>query len=66
MNTLQWFKSSYSDSSGGECIEVAIQSGTAVHIRDSKDPYGPSLTFAPTEWSAFVVFASAQAGSVEV
>ncbi|MFD9794540.1 DUF397 domain-containing protein [Streptomyces sp. NPDC059070] len=22
--TLRWFKSSYSDSSGGECIEVAI------------------------------------------
>ncbi|WP_328398419.1 DUF397 domain-containing protein [Streptomyces sp. NBC_00390] len=23
-STLRWFKSSYSDSSGGECIEVAI------------------------------------------
>ncbi|MEV8524893.1 DUF397 domain-containing protein [Streptomyces sp. NPDC052000] len=23
-NTLQWFKSSYSDSGGGECVEVAL------------------------------------------
>jgi hypothetical protein len=58
MSTLQWFKSSYSGSSGGECVEVATRSGAAVHVRDSKDPYGPSLTFAPAEWSAFVAFAS--------
>ncbi|MGW2860526.1 DUF397 domain-containing protein [Streptomyces sp. NPDC001205] len=24
-NTLQWFKSSHSDSGGGECIEVALE-----------------------------------------
>ncbi|MGP3981248.1 DUF397 domain-containing protein [Streptomyces sp. KR80] len=59
MNTLQWFKSSFSDSGGGDCVEIAIQPGEAVHIRDSKNPSGPSLTFAPTEWSAFVAFASA-------
>jgi hypothetical protein len=59
MNALQWFKSSYSDDGGGACVEVAIQPGAAVHIRDSKDPYGPSLAFAPTEWSAFLAFASA-------
>jgi hypothetical protein len=58
MNTLQWFKSSYSDSGGGDCLEVAIRPGTAVHVRDSKDPSGPSLTFAAAEWSAFLAFAS--------
>jgi hypothetical protein len=63
MNSLHWFKSSYSDSGGGACIEVAIESGIRVHIRDSKDPFGPSLAFTPTEWFAFVAFASADGGS---
>ncbi|NKQ29297.1 DUF397 domain-containing protein, partial [Streptomyces galbus] len=32
---LQWFKSSYSGSEGGECVEVA-RSPQTVHVRDSK------------------------------
>lgn len=49
---LQWFKSSYSGSEGGNCIEVAAQPST-VHVRDSKNA-GPTLTVAPGAWAAFV------------
>ncbi|MEU7082655.1 DUF397 domain-containing protein [[Kitasatospora] papulosa] len=74
---LDWFKSSYSGSEGGECLEVAYdwrkssysseQGGaclevathpTAVHVRDSKAPEGPTVTVAPTAWSAFAAFAA--------
>lgn len=48
MNTdeLTWFKSSYSDGEGGNCVEVAACPG-AVHVRDSKDTHGPRLAFSP-------------------
>jgi hypothetical protein len=49
---LQWFKSSYSGSEGGNCVEIATEP-TAVHIRDSKNPTGPHLTVTPAAWSAF-------------
>ncbi|MEU4584582.1 DUF397 domain-containing protein [Kitasatospora aureofaciens] len=62
---MKWFKSSYSDSQGGNCVEVA-SSPSAVHVRDSKDKAGPTLAFSPEAWSAFVSFASeAQAARVE-
>ncbi|WBO63662.1 DUF397 domain-containing protein [Streptomyces camelliae] len=55
MNTaaLTWFKSSYSGSEGGDCVEVATQPA-AVHVRDSKTPTGPVLTLSPTTWSEFL------------
>ncbi|MCX5332270.1 DUF397 domain-containing protein [Streptomyces sp. NBC_00140] len=55
MNTeqLTWFKSSYSDGEGGDCLEVALTPAT-VHLRDSKHPTGPRLTLSPTTWSAFL------------
>ncbi|MFF2148992.1 DUF397 domain-containing protein [Kitasatospora sp. NPDC058190] len=63
--SLQWFKSSYSTSDGGECVEVA-PSPAAIHVRDSKDKAGPTLTFSPNAWSAFVAFATeAQAAKPE-
>ncbi|MEW2073756.1 DUF397 domain-containing protein [Streptomyces sp. NPDC012403] len=49
---LTWFKSSYSDSEGGNCVEVAVN-GT-VHIRDSKSPTGPELRVTASTWSAFL------------
>jgi hypothetical protein len=60
MNTaaMTWFKSSYSSNEGGNCIEVATQP-TTIHIRDSKNPTGPTLTLAPTTWTEFLeAFAS--------
>ncbi|MFD6992830.1 DUF397 domain-containing protein [Streptomyces sp. NPDC059943] len=50
--TLEWFKSSYSGSEGGECLEVAAHPA-AVHVRDSKVSDGPVLTLAPAAWAAF-------------
>ncbi|WP_392840803.1 DUF397 domain-containing protein [Streptomyces sp. LN500] len=52
-----WQKSSYSYSDGGQCVEVATHP-TAIHVRDSKNPDGPTLTVAPTTWSAFAGFAA--------
>ncbi|MFE2275787.1 DUF397 domain-containing protein [Streptomyces sp. NPDC059454] len=50
-----WFKSSYRDSEGGNCVEVAVTD--AVHIRDSKNPTGPGLHVTAPAWSAFVAAA---------
>ena len=52
-DALQWFKSTYSGSEGGECLEVAVTPHT-IHLRDSKHPTGPHLTLSPTAWSAFL------------
>ncbi|MFD9593947.1 DUF397 domain-containing protein [Kitasatospora sp. NPDC059973] len=54
---LAWFKSSYSGTAGGECIEVAVT--TAVRVRDSKDRGGPQLAFSPAAWADFVAFVAA-------
>ncbi|WP_370419500.1 DUF397 domain-containing protein [Streptomyces sp. QH1-20] len=56
MNELTWFKSSYSGSEGGACVEVA-NLPTIIHVRDSKVPDGPRLTLSPEAWSAFTAFA---------
>ncbi|MER8055910.1 MULTISPECIES: DUF397 domain-containing protein [unclassified Streptomyces] len=54
---LAWFKSSYSGTEGGDCVEVAA--GTAVvHIRDSKAITGPRLTVLRNAWAGFVGLAS--------
>jgi len=69
---LNWFKSSFSDDEGGQCLEVAYawrkssHSGSnggqcvevatcphAIHIRDSKNPTGPTLQVGPTAWRVF-------------
>ncbi|WP_433622789.1 DUF397 domain-containing protein [Nocardia sp. CA-120079] len=56
MNTdlsgVNWFKSSHS-SGQTSCVEVAWLDGGSVGVRDSKNPTGPALTFAPGEWDAF-------------
>lgn len=49
---LEWFKSSYSGSEGGECVEVA-QEASAIHIRDSKAPQGHVIV-GPGAWAAFL------------
>ncbi|WP_078623100.1 DUF397 domain-containing protein [Streptomyces prunicolor] len=51
-----WFKSSYSDQTGGSCVEVAnlIPTQALVAVRDSKLPHGPALTLPPEAFAAFV------------
>ncbi len=58
---LAWFKSSYSGTEGGDCVEVAA--GTAVvHVRDSKATTGPVLTVSRDAWAGFVGLASSERG----
>ncbi len=52
LSRAQWRKSSYSGNSGN-CVEVA-DLGQAVAVRDSKDPQGAVLVFAPSAWRALV------------
>lgn len=53
MSKLAWMRSSYSDSSGGDCVEVAAARG-AVHVRDSKDIEGSQLCLTSGSWNRFV------------
>ena len=48
-----WFKSSYSNGSGGECLEAALSGGGAA-VRDSKEPSGVTLAFSQGAWGDFV------------
>ncbi|NBE82420.1 DUF397 domain-containing protein [Micromonospora rubida] len=50
----RWRTSTRSSSNGGACVEVADNLPGVVAVRDSKDPVGPALTFAPVAWRAFV------------
>ena len=54
LDNIIWRKSSYSGSNGGNCVEVAGNLPGLVAVRDSKDPDGPALTFAPADWEAFI------------
>ena len=54
VNACQWRKSSYSNSTGGDCVEVADGFPAIVPVRDSKSPRGPVLTFTADGWSSFV------------
>jgi hypothetical protein len=47
----RWRKPARSGSNGN-CVEIA-STGTAVAVRDSRDPHGPRLAFTPDRWRAF-------------
>jgi hypothetical protein len=49
---LNWRKSSYSSSNGGDCVEVATTPRT-IAVRDSKNPGGGALAFSRVSWQAF-------------
>lgn len=54
MSKAIWRKSTYSGGNGGGCVDVAGNLPGIVAVRDSKDPSGPALSFAPAAWSEFV------------
>ncbi|MFI1971498.1 DUF397 domain-containing protein [Streptomyces cinnamoneus] len=49
-----WRTSSYSDGTGGNCVEVADTIADTIWVRDSKNPDGPALTFPPQAWASFI------------
>jgi hypothetical protein len=51
MSAAAWRKSSRSGTHGN-CVEVGNLPGV-VAVRDTKDPHGPALAFAPAAWDAF-------------
>jgi hypothetical protein len=52
---LHWHKSSFSNGTGGDCVEVAELPRGGRAVRDTKDRgRGPVLWFAASEWRAFV------------
>jgi hypothetical protein len=59
---VAWRKSTFS-SANSACVEVATTSSppSRVRARDSKNPSGPTLTFAHASWTAFVCHTSSVA-----
>ena len=55
LTAAQWRKATKSGANGGACVEVAAPPA-AIHVRDSKNPGGPTLTLAPGAWSAFAAY----------
>jgi len=57
LSRATWRKSSYSNGSGGSCVEIAVlvsdPNEHGIAVRDSKDPYGPTLMFTARQWRAF-------------
>ncbi|UGQ09420.1 DUF397 domain-containing protein [Yinghuangia sp. ASG 101] len=49
--SVHWFKSSYSDNSGGECVEGARISPHTMAVRDSKDTSRGNLTIPAASWT---------------
>jgi hypothetical protein len=45
-----WRKSSFSNGSGGDCVEVALNLPGIVAIRDSKHRQGPVLMLSAAQW----------------
>jgi hypothetical protein len=49
-----WRTVSYSGGNGGGCVEVASTGKARLAVRDSKNPNGPKLAFAPSVWESFI------------
>jgi len=54
LNGVTWRKSSYSNTSGGECVEFAPNLPALVPVRDSKNPAHGTLLFGVDAWAEFV------------
>ncbi|MHB9858470.1 DUF397 domain-containing protein [Streptomyces sp. YIM S03343] len=55
LSAVAWRRSSYSNSDGGQCVEISDDfAAVVVPVRDSKAPRGPVLVFPADGWSSFV------------
>jgi hypothetical protein len=70
LSRAAWRKSSYSNGTGGSCVEITPLSrqpgaaGHAVAVRDSKNPDGPILAFTQGAWRDFM--AQLKAGKLDL
>jgi hypothetical protein len=53
ISNAAWRRSSYSDSNGGQCLELASMPQGLIAVRDSKDPERGYLRFGAEAWGAF-------------
>ncbi|OKK20259.1 hypothetical protein AMK09_16820 [Streptomyces sp. CB02488] len=54
LSTAHWRSSSYSNTNGGECVEITDDFPGIIPVRDSKNPAGPALVVEAAAWGAFV------------
>ncbi|WP_330331397.1 DUF397 domain-containing protein [Streptomyces sp. NBC_00536] len=54
LRAARWRKSSFSNGTGGECVEVADGLVGIVPVRDSKVEDGPVLVVSAGAWAPFV------------
>ena len=60
LSNVTWRKSSYSNTDGGNCVEVASNL-PLVPVRDSKNPAHGTLIFGVDTWAEFVGSVKGQA-----
>lgn len=51
---VAWVRSTYSNATGGNCVEVAALPDGGAAMRNSRDPQGPVLVYTRAEIAAFV------------
>ncbi|MEV7170057.1 DUF397 domain-containing protein [Streptomyces sp. NPDC093224] len=54
LNAARWRTSSYTNSDGGTCVEVADGVAGLVPVRDSKRPDGGVVVVGAAAWEPFV------------
>jgi len=59
LSSVTWRKSSYSNTDGGECVEIAPNL-PLVPVRDSKNPAHGTVLFGTDAWAEFVSSVKAQ------
>ncbi|MET9967376.1 DUF397 domain-containing protein [Streptomyces sp. NPDC006356] len=52
-HAVVWFRSSYSNGAGGECVECALATDDTL-VRDSKCEAGPVIAVSSGAWRAFL------------
>ncbi|MFB7600650.1 DUF397 domain-containing protein [Streptomyces sp. NPDC056160] len=54
LTAARWRRSSYSNTNGGECVEITGDFPGTVPVRDSKTPRGDIIIVPTGVWDAFV------------
>lgn len=53
MIAKDWFSSS-ACGANNSCVDVRFHADGTVEVRNSNEPSGPTLSFTPDEWGAFL------------